>query len=408
MKRINLIRNQLKNNTKVKLPTAYDYLEFDDNLTKEEKIFRDRFRKFLNDRVIPEMPKYLDNHEFPELLVKDYIATFPGILGLSHKGYGSIGTSPWLSYVLVMEMAKADMSFTTFCLVHGSGVVMETLYQLGNEEQKSKYLPKLMNLEIIGSFCLTEPDIGSDAYNITTTAEEDGDYYIINGTKRWIGNADRAGLFIVWAKNKRTGQIGGYLIDRELGVETKTIKTKVAVRSVQNCEVYLRNIKVHKSMKLETNNFKDSISKVFLSSRIGVAWAVVGMCMGVYDKAIDYLSTRKQFGKSLTSFQLVQEKLFKIMSNTQACLYLSKRITELFLSGNVSIAKAGMLKAFCTSKGRECVSLARELLGANGILFENYVMKAFVDMEAAHTYEGTYDINVLICGKELTGKQALI
>jgi acyl-CoA oxidase len=404
MKRINLIRNQLKS----KLSTAYDYLNFDEYLTKEEIEFRDKYKKYLNEKVVPQMPKYLDTHEFPIDLIKDYIKTFPGILGLNHRGYGSINTSPWLSYVLVLEMAKADMSFATFCLVHGSGVVMETIYQLGNEEQKAKYLPKLMNMEIIGSFCLTEPEIGSDAYNINTTAEEDGDYFIINGTKRWIGNADRAGLFIVWAKNKKTKQIGGYLIDRELGVETEVIRTKVALRSVQNCEVYFKNIRVHKSSKLETKDFKDSISKVFLASRIGVSWATVGIGMGVYDKALDYLSNRKQFGKTLTSFQLIQEKLFKIMSNTQASLFLCKRITELFLQGKASIAKAGLLKAFCTSKGKESVSLARDLLGANGILFENYIMKAFVDMEAVHTYEGTYDINVLVAGKELTGQQALI
>jgi alkylation response protein AidB-like acyl-CoA dehydrogenase len=407
MKRINLIRTQLRNIT-FRTISAYDYLSFDDFLTKEEREFRDRYRKFLNEKVVPEMPKYLDKQEFPEALIKDYIKTFPGILGLSHKGYGSINTSPWLSYVLIMEMAKVDMSFATFCLVHGSGVVMETLYQLGNEEQKAKYLPKLMSLEMIGSFCLTEPDIGSDAYNITTTAEEDGDYFIINGTKRWIGNADRAGLFIVWAKDKQNKQINGYLVDRELGVQTQTIKTKGSVRSVQNCEVYLRNVRVHKSMKLDTKNFKDSISKVFLASRIGLSWAVVGVCMGVYDKSLDYLTNRKQFGKPLASFQMVQEKLFKIISNTQACLFLCKRMTELYLSNKATIGKAGLLKAFCTSKGRKCVSLARELLGANGILFENYVMKAFVDMEATHTYEGTYDINVLIAGKELTGKQALI
>jgi alkylation response protein AidB-like acyl-CoA dehydrogenase len=406
MERINLIRNQLK--SAKKLPAAYNYLDFDEFLTKDERDFRDRFKKFMNEKVVPVMSKYLENHEFPMELAKEYVKTFPGILGLSHKGYGSINVSPWLNYVLIMELTRADMSFAMFCLVHGSGVVLETLYQLGNEEQKAKYIPKLMNMDIIGSFCLTEPEIGSDAYNINTTAEEDGDYYILNGTKRWIGNADKAGLFIVWAKDNKTKKIGGYLVDRELGVETQVIKTKISLRSVQNCEVYLKNIRVHKKNKLETNNFKDSISKVFLPSRIGASWASVGICMGAYDKALEYTYKRIQFGKPLTSFQMVQEKLFKIMSNTQACLFLCKRITELHLNNKVTIAKAGLLKAFCTSKGRESVSLARELLGGNGILLENYVMKALVDMEAAHTFEGTYDINVLVAGKELTGQQALV
>lgn len=284
---------------------------------------------------------------------------------------------------------------------------------LGSEEQKKKYLPKLNTLEYYGAFCLTEPEYGSNAYGIETSAREhvdDKDSVIINGTKRWIGQATMADIYIVWARNEKSQEIEGYIVEKTRpGVSSKKIEGKLAFRAVQNGEIYFNNVKIPKSNKLEkANNFASSVAQVFLGSRIGIGFAVAALCIGAYDKVIEYLSNRNQFGKPLTSFQLVQEKLAKIMANTQAILFLTKRISDLHQEGKATMGMAGLSKAWCTSRGRETLALARELLGGNGILNENYVMRALCDMEALHTVEGTYEMNVLMAGKELTGQMAII
>lgn len=419
MERIKLIKNQLSSSSssnkkemeKGYIKSAYDFLEFDEFLTKDERVYRKKLREYLEKNVIPKMPNYLEKQEFPLDIAKDLIKHFPGILGLTNKGYGSAGYSQWLGTAVGMELARADMSLTIFLCVHGGEVVMKSLYLLGSEEQKSYFIPKLMSLEMIGAFCLTEPDYGSDAYSIETSASEDSEgNYIINGHKKWIGQGHVADVYIVWARNEKSGDIEGFIVERTRpGITAKRIEGKIPVRSVQNGEIKFENVKIPRTNKLEkANNFTSSVSKVFLGSRIGCGWSAVGICIGVYDKVIEYCSNRKQFGKPLTSFQLVQEKICRIMGNIQAMMFLCKRITELHMEGKANMGKAGLCKAYCTSKGRETVALGRELLGANGILYENYVMKAFIDMEALHTAEGTYDINILLAGKDITGVQAFI
>jgi alkylation response protein AidB-like acyl-CoA dehydrogenase len=404
MKRILLINNQLK--AKSNFVSPYNLLSFDDFLTNEEIEYRDRFKEYLQEKISPKIPQYYEKQEFPLDFLKDMLKEFPGIFALSNQGYGSANISHWLSAVLVMEIAKVDLSLCTFFMVHGAEVVMKTLYLLGSEEQKNKYLPRLNSLELIGSFCLTEPQFGSDAYSIETNVTEDGDHYVINGKKRWIGNAIHAGLFIVWAKDKNN-EINGYLVEKSDNVIVKRIEGKMCLRIVQNCDIEFKNVRISKENKLLGKNFKETVSQVFLSSRIGIGWGAIGAMMGSYETIINYLSNRIQFGKPLTSFQLVQEKLVRIMGNIQSCLYLVKRITDLYIKGQANMGLAALCKSFCSSKGREAVALARELMGGNGIILDNYVMKAFVDMESVHTFEGTWDINVLLAGKELTGRQAL-
>ena len=411
-----LIRNQI-NTSKLKkirksfVSSAYDYLRFDDFLTPDEKTYRLRLRAFCEEVIIPEMPNYLEKQEFPYDIIKRLIKDFPGILGTCIKGYGSAGFSHYLGIAVGLELSRADMSLSMFVMVHGGEVVMKTIYLLGSEEQKELYLPKLNKLELIGAFCLTEPDHGSDAYNIETTVKEDKNgNYVINGKKRWIGQATIADIFIVWAKDESTGNILGFIVEKERkGVSTKKLTGKLSVRSVQNGEIVFDNVVIPKKNKLEKAvNFQNSVSQIFLSSRIGCGWAVAGICIGAYDKVIDYVSKREQFGKTLSSFQLVQEKLARMMGNIQAIMFFCKRMSELYLENKVNIGMAGLCKGWCTAKGRETVSIAREMLGGNGILLEYYVMKAFVDMEALHTAEGTYDINMLLAGSDLTGKFALI
>jgi len=287
---------------------------------------------------------------------------------------------------------------------------MNVINLFGSEEQKNYYLPKMIKGDIFSSFCLTESEYGSDAANIQTFVKDlDDEYFVLNGKKRWIGNANIAGILIVWATNKKNNQIEGFLVDSNLpGISITKMQTKLSLRIVQNCEIVFDNVKIKKTSKLpKAGNFQESVSKALLFSRLGVSWGAVGMSIGVYDFAIKYCSERMQFGKKITAFQLTQEKFGKIMGNIQAMIFYCKRISELYLKGKATAGNVGLLKAWVTKKGRENVSLARELLGGNGILIEFIIMKHFLDMEVLYTYEGTYDINMLVAGKEITGINSL-
>jgi alkylation response protein AidB-like acyl-CoA dehydrogenase len=407
MKRLNLIKNQLRQKIKY-VESAYDYLNFDDYLTTIEKEYRLKLRSYLEKEVKNQIIEYVDKTEFPYEIVRKLVKEFPEIVAPNLKEFG--GLSFHLCIAVAMEIARIDMSLGAFLMVHGGEVVMKTIYLLGSKEQKEYYLPKLYRLELLGAFCLTEPEYGSDAYSIQTSALEDSDgNIIINGVKKWIGQGPIADLYIVWARNQKTNEIQGYLVEKfRKGLSSEKMKGKLGFRAVQNGQVYFDNVKIPKSNKLEKANDFSGISNVFLGSRIGVGFAVAGICIGAYDYAIKYLSEKNQFGKSLTSFQLVQDKLSRIMGNIQAVLFFTKRVSELNMQGRASIGMAGMLKSWCTNKGRETIALARELLGGDGILYENYIIKAMSDLEGLHTAEGTSEINTLVHGRELTGKLAIV
>jgi acyl-CoA oxidase len=407
MNRLYLIKNQLRQKIKY-VESAYDYLNFDDYLTKIEKEYRLKLRSYLEKEVKNQIIEYLDKTEFPYEIVRKLVKEFPEIVAPNLKEFG--GLSFHLCIAVAMEIARIDMSLGAFLMVHGGEVVMKTIYLLGSKEQKEYYLPKLNRLELLGAFCLTEPEYGSDAYSIQTSAIEDSDgNIIINGIKKWIGQGPIADLYIVWARNQMTNEIQGYLVEKfRKGLSSKKMKGKLGFRAVQNGEVYFDNVKIPKSNKLEKANDFSGISNVFLGSRIGVGFAVAGICIGAYDHAIKYLSEKNQFGKSLTSFQLIQNKLSRIMGSIQAILFFTKRVSELNMQGRANIGMAGMLKSWWTNKGRETLALARELLGGDGILYENYIIKAMSDMEGLHTAEGTSEINTLVHGRELTGKLAIV
>jgi acyl-CoA oxidase len=414
MNRLNLLRNQLlssvcnkKKETTI-INSSYDYLNFDELLTKEEISERKRLREYLEKEVTHKLPEYIQKEIVPVDIIRSIFKNFPNIANFNMNGYGMKSRSFWANVANVIELTRCDSSIISFMLVHGE-LVMNTIYLLGSEEQKKKYLPKLNTGEYFGCWGLTEPDYGSDASSLTTTSEEDSEgNYIINGKKRWIGNGTIADVYIVWARNKKTKQVEGYIIDKGTpGLSATKINGKLSLRMVHNSDITFDNVKIPKSNKLEkANDFQSGTNKVLLSSRLGVAWSTIAVSVGAYDRVIEYCSKRKQFGKTLTSFQLTQEKLARMMGNIQAGIYLLKRISELYLQGRMSIGKVGLGKAYVSKLSRENVALARELMGGNGILLENWVMKAFADMEAHFTYEGTYDINMLVVGAELTGVKA--
>jgi len=401
LSRLEILANQVAKPSKY-AASAWDYFHFDDFLSPEEQKTRLRVREFCEKEVIPLVPKYIETAEFPTELIPK-LRTL-NIAGLYLTGYGCQGLSFLGAAAVISEFFRADASVGTFMLVHG-GLGMSTIWKLGSEEQKKKYLPKLANLDLLIAWGLTEPEYGSDASGLQTSAKKIEGGYLINGRKRWIGNATQADLIIIWARNTKSKEVEGFILEKGMkGLRTEKIQGKFALRSVQNADIYMDDVFVPEENKLPVaTKFSNGTAVILASSRIFVTWAATGVVAGAYDSAIKYVRERKQFGKPVGSFQLVQEKMARLLANYQAMTLLVKRCSELYLAGKMTPGHAAMSKAWVTYMGRESVRLAREVMGGNGILVENQTMKALLDMEALYTYEGTYDINMLIAGRDITG-----
>jgi len=257
------------------------------------------------------------------------------------------------------------------------------------------------------SFALTEPNRGSDASGLETTARKVDGGYILNGHKRWIGNAPQAGYLLIWARNESEGgKVQGFIITKESpGYSVESMANKYALRMVQNGDFTLKDVFVPDNMRLaKAKDFASGTNVILEKSRLGVAWLIAGVATGAYEAALKYTLNRKQFGRLIAQFQLTQEKLSRMLAYCELSLShlveLSKAMDE---GGKSSIAQIGRAKAIVSRLGRETVALAREVCGGNGIILDNHVMKAMLDLEATFTYEGTYDIDMLVSGRDLTG-----
>lgn len=270
--------------------------------------------------------------------------------------------------------------------------------------QKQKYLPSLSQLNTVACWALTEPDNGSDASGLQTTATKVAGGWILEGQKRWIGNSTFADLLIIFARNTSTNQINGYIVKKDSpGLTATKMENKIGLRIVQNGDIVMKRVFVPDEDRLPgVNSFQDT-NKVLAVSRVMVAWQPIGISMGVYDMCLRYLKERKQFGAPLAAFQINQQKLVQMLGNVQAMFLVGWRLCKLYESGKMTTGHASLGKSWITVKARETVALGRELLGGNGILADFLVAKAFCDMEPIYTYEGTYDINTLVTAREVTG-----
>jgi glutaryl-CoA dehydrogenase len=367
-----------------------------------------RVRAFMEAKVAPVITKYWVDDAFPfELLPA---AKELGIGGLGMEGYGCAGGSLALLGFVQMEMARVDPSFSTFMGVH-NGLAMGSIYIDGSEDQKQKWLPPMARLDKIGCFGLTEPLVGSGASGgLTTTAERKGDAWILNGEKRWIGNAPWCDVSIIWARDLADNQVKGFIVENKTtpGFSVEKIENKIALKVVQNGHITLRDVRVPEANRLQSgNSFRDT-AKVLKMTRYAVAWMATGCAMGAYEAAVKYSQERLQFGKPIGSFQLVQDLLAKMIANITASQCLIARQAQLHAEGKLTDAHAALAKAFCTAKCRETVAWARELLGGNGIVADYNVARFFTDSEALYSYEGTYQMQNLIVGKAVTGLSAFI
>ncbi|GMJ12150.1 acyl-CoA oxidase 4 [Hibiscus trionum] len=381
-------------------PSVSDYYQFDDLLSPEEQTLRKKVRAFMEKEVAPIMAEYWEKAEFPFEIVPKLAHL--GIAGYTTKGPGCPGLSVTTSAIANAEVARVDASVSTFLLVHSVGML--TIALCGSEEQRQKYLLPLAQLKTIACWALTEPDYGSDASHMNTTARKVEGGWILDGQKRWIGNSTFADVLVIFARNTTTNQINGYIVKKDSpGLTSTKIANKIGVRMVQNGDILLKNVFVPDEDRLPgLNSFLDT-SKVLDVSRVMVAWQPIGISMGVYDMCLRYLKERKQFGEPLAAFQINQQKLAIMLGNVQAMTLVGWRLCKLYDKGTMTAGHASLGKSWITLRARETVALGRELLGGNGILADFLVAKAFCDLEPIYTYEGTYDINSLVTGREITG-----
>jgi glutaryl-CoA dehydrogenase len=383
-----------------------DFYLLDELLTDEERDIRDWVRQFCDEEIIPIINPYWERGEFPfELIPK--LAEL-NIAGGAIEGYGCPGMSSVASGLAGMELARGDGSIDTFFGVT-SGLAMGSIYYCGSEEQRQQWLPAMARMEKIGAFGLTEPYVGSDASHPQTRATRVGDRYVLNGAKRWIGNATFADVTVIWARNEETGQVNGFLVEKGTpGFETKVMEGKISKRAVLSADIVLKDCEIPESNRLaNANSFRDTAT-VLKNTRYGVACEAVGHAMAAFEYARAYALQRQQFGRPIASFQLIQQKLVQMLGDITSMQLLVWRLCKLRDEGKITDGMASLAKQTCAAKARQVVALARETLGGNGILLENHVARHFADMEAVYTYEGSNEINTLVVGREITGIPAFV
>jgi glutaryl-CoA dehydrogenase len=384
-----------------------DFYLLEQLLRPEDRQVLLRVREFMEKSVQPVINHYWTREEFPHDLVAGLRGL--GIAGMQYSGFGCPGVNCLLDGMISMELARVDSSIATFFGVH-SGLAMGSIYLCGSDEQKQRWLPQMARMERIGAFGLTEPEVGSGAAGgLTTTARRDGAEWVLDGQKKWIGNATFADYVVIWARSAEDGQVKGFVVEKgSPGFETSKMRDKIALRVVQNAHITLDGVRVPEDNRLQrANTFRDTAAVLRLT-RAGVAWMATGCARGAYEHALAYARQRQQFGRPIAGFQLVQDLLVRMLANITSSACLCARLAALQQDGLAEDHHSALAKAFCTVRMREAVGWARELLGGNGILLENHVGRFVADAEAIYSYEGTREINTLIVGRAITGTSAFV
>ncbi|GAB3804636.1 acyl-CoA dehydrogenase family protein [Humibacter antri] len=388
-------------------PLAADFYGFSNELTDQEKGAIASLREYLETEVKPIANEYWERAEFPKQIIPDLHRL--GVAAFAWDETKPFPNSAVFRGFLALELARIDASVATYVGVQ-NGLAAGSLSACGSLEQRVQWLPKLASGEIIGAFGLTEPLSGSDsAQGLRTTAERHGDEWVINGAKRWIGNATFSDITIIWAKDVADGQVKGFIVPTETpGYHATKIEGKQALRAVQNADITLENVRVPESLRLQNaNSFRDT-ARVLRATRAEVAWAAVGVAVGAYEAAVKYAGQRIQFGKPIAAHQLVQNLLAESLANITSSLALVVQVSRMLDAGTQRDEHSALAKAFTTSRMRETVGWAREILGGNGIVLEYDVARFFSDAEALYSYEGTQEMNTLIVGRAITGLGAFV
>lgn len=378
-----------------------DFFAFEQLLTAAERERLQEIRDWLDKEVTPIAGEYWNRGEFPQQILPK-LAELDIISPVRRQGHSHL-----FAGMMHAELTRADTSFATFLGVH-DGLFTGSIEVLASEEQKEQWLPDIYSLKKTGAFGLTEPLGGSDVAGGTrTTAERDGDHWVINGAKRWIGNATFSDYVLIWAKDVDDNQVKGFLVETATeGYLASKIENKISLRSVENADITLKNVRISDDFHLAgANSFRDT-NKVLKTTRSGVAWQAVGQQMAAFDVARRYAVERHQFGKPLAAFQLVQDQLVTILGNAMSSMSMMVRLAQLEDAGEAKDEHSALAKAFTTTRMRESVALGRSILGGNGIVTDYGMARIFADAEAIYSYEGTREINTLVTGRAVTGVAA--
>jgi|SRR6201991_1264557 len=385
-----------------------DFYALESVLSDDDRAFLGEIRAFMRTEVAPVINHYWSIEAFPHDVVWPRAAEL-GMGGTAIDGYGCAGRGVLVDGFVAMELAAVDCSVATGLGVH-THLAMGSIAHCGSEDQKEQWLPRMAKFEAIGAFGLTEPEVGSGvARGLLTTCRRDGDTWVLNGAKRWIGNATFADVVVIWARDEADDQVKGFLVEKGTpGFKPTKMQNKIALRVVQNADITLTDVVVPETSRLQNaNSFMDTAG-VLTHSRIAVAWEAVGCARGAYELALKYATERQQFGRPIAKFQLVQDLLARMLGNVVSSQCMALRLSQLAEAGQVGVQHASLAKAFCTARMRETTGWARELLAGNGILLEYDVARFVADSEAIYSYEGTREINSLIVGLAITGQSAFV
>ncbi|MCQ6269928.1 acyl-CoA dehydrogenase family protein [Pseudarthrobacter sp. R1] len=380
-----------------------DFYSFEQLLSGKEQDRLAEVRDFLAREVRPIAVDFWNRGEFPMDLIPK-LADIDLVSPVRRQGHSNL-----FAGLMHAEVTRADASISTFMGVH-DGLFTGSIEALASQEQKDAWLPDIYALKKIGAFGLTEPLGGSDVAGGTrTTARREGDSWILNGAKRWIGNATFSDWVVIYARDLDDNKVKGFLVDTTLeGFSAEKIENKIALRTVQNADITLDNVVVPDFYKLaHANSFRD-VNKVLKVTRLGVAWQAVGQQLAAFDVARRYAVERHQFGRPLASFQLVQNQLVQILGNAVSSMGMMVRLSQLEDAGTAKDEQSALAKAFTTARMRESVAIGRNLLGGNGIVTDFEMAKIFADAEAIYSYEGTHEINTLVTGRAITGISAIV
>ncbi|ROZ62171.1 acyl-CoA dehydrogenase [Kocuria soli] len=380
-----------------------DYLAVFADLDPADREHWGRARTFA-DETIPRIGDSWDRAEYPLDLVRRM-----GELELFTDGLSIEGLKPMSALaagLVTMEISRADGSMGAAHAVQG-GLVLRSLAMFASDAQKDKWLLPIATGQLLGSFALTEPDHGSDSVSLETTAERDDQGWVLNGHKRWIGNGASGGITMVWARDLGDGQVKGFVVDQETpGYAAEPIRGKGAIRAIHQADITLTDVRVSDDARLPgVESFKD-VSKVLVETRLSVGWSALGHALAMFEAALNYAKRRIQFGKELGTKQMVQERLAHMLEEVTNMQLQCVAAAELQAAGRLSPQQASLVKFHNTRAARRVGNTARDMLGGNGILLENHVIRHLLDVEAIHTYEGTESVQALIIGRELTGFSA--
>ncbi|MDQ0635496.1 glutaryl-CoA dehydrogenase [Arthrobacter pascens] len=392
------------------LPAA-DFFAFEAQLSPRERDKLAELRDFLASEIAPHASDWWNKAEFPAHIL-------PKLAALELSTPAQRGYSHLFAGLVIAEMTRVDTSIATFFLVHHD-LFVESLYAFGSEGQKERLLADASNLRITGAFALTEPGHGSDvaggmetrARRISSrTGEPDvgGDSWLLNGAKRWIGNGTFCDYMLVWARDEADGAVRGFIVDASLpGVSRSRIENKIALRTVQNADIVFKDVRIAEADRFAGISSFEDTNRLLRGSRIMVAWQAVGQQLAAFDVARQYAVERRQFGRPLAQFQLIQQQLVTMLGNAVASMAMMVRLAELQEEGAAGMPQVALAKSYISARMRETVAMGRSILGGNGIVTDYRMAKIFADAEAIFTYEGSFEINTLIVGRAVTGVSAI-